>query len=153
MRFDTSSKQIKLKSSIMFKTITLSILTLFLNSYAVFGQESFSDENITVTSEVLKYEDPSNDKFYNYYNFTVKNLSSENQKIELIINYDQNGVQRSSQSRDESPVLELEPGETISGDIQNKSVLTLFKSFLPGNSGKKASDSSIEITSIEVNYL
>ena len=129
------------------------MLTLFTYSHSALSQESFNDGKISVTSEVLNYEDRANDKFYKYYNFTVKNGSSENQKIELIINYKQNGVQKSSQTRDENLVLELEPGETVSGDLQNKKMLTLFKSFLPGNSGKKASSSNIEVVSIEVNYL
>ena len=95
------------------------MLTLFTYSHSALSQESFNDGKISVTSEVLNYEDRANDKFYKYYNFTVKNGSSENQKIELIINYKQNGVQKSSQTRDENLDLELEPGETVSGDLQN----------------------------------
>lgn len=119
----------------------------------VFGQKSFNDERVSVTSEVLKYEDQTNDKFYNYYNFTVKNVSSENLKFELVINYKQNEENRSSKTRDESLTFELAPGETMVGDIQNKTMLTLFKSFLPGKSGKKASEDNVEVESIEINYL
>ena len=131
--------------------IILLCSTMFTSN--IFGQELFNDQKLSVTSDILKYEDQKNDQFYNYYNFTIKNIGSEKQKFELIINYNQNGKDKSSQSLDESLIFELAPEETIVGDINNKRILTLFKSFLPGNSGKKASDSFVVIKSIEINYL
>ena len=137
----------------MKRILFLLLLSSILSVSNALGQESYNDEQISVTSEVLKYEDRINDKFYNYYNFTVKNVSSKNQKFELIITYTQNGQDKSSQTRDESLIFELAPGETLVGDIQSRAKLTLFKSFLPGNSGKKASNDSVEVESIEINYL
>jgi hypothetical protein len=118
-----------------------------------FGQDTFNDNKISVTNEVLKYKDPTNDVFYEYYKVTLKNVSGEAQKFRLIINYDQNGVAKSTESGDEDRVFELSPGESISGDVLQKRKLILFKSFLPGNSGNKATNDNVKIESIEVNYL
>lgn len=137
----------------MFKSILFSLVAIVMMNYSVSAQESYQDDRIKVTTEVLKFEDEKNDRFFSYYNFTLENISNENQKFELVLNYHQNGEERSSQSQDESLVFELEPGESFSGDIDDLKKLTLFKSFLTGNSGKKASNSKIELNSISINYL
>lgn len=137
----------------MSKSIILSLLVLMVYSHVSFGQDQYSDNKISVTSEILKHEDPTNDAFYEYYNFTLKNESNEVQKFNLIISFDQNGEAKTTESRDEDYVFELQPGEVLSGDLLERRELTLFKSFLPGNSGKKASSSEVVVESINVTYL
>jgi hypothetical protein len=137
----------------MLKSALLIVLGLFLFGVNGYAQSDYQDEKLMISSDVLKHEDPTNDRFYEFYGFTLKNLSNENIKFEIVINYSQSGANTDSRKGDLQRIFTLAPGESISGQNVQDEKLTLFKAFLPGNSGVKAADTSTEIKSIEVNYL
>ena len=137
----------------MLKSILLVVLGLFLFGMNGYAQSTYQDDKLNVSTNVLNYEDPTNDRFYDYYAFTVKNTYSEEIKFELVINYSQSGSAGNTRSGDIQRIFTLAPGESLSAQSLEDHKLVLFKSFLPGNNGTKASDASTEISSIEVNYL
>lgn len=118
-----------------------------------FGQESYADEKIQLTSEVKNLEDKQNDRFYSYYVFNIKNKTNETIKVDVDFIYSDGTTTRNKSNRDESLIFTLAPNETIEGNIVNLRALTLFKKFNVGNSGKKASDVEYELKNVKVKYL
>jgi hypothetical protein len=137
----------------MLKSALLMFLGLFLFGMNSYAQSSYQDEKLNVSTEVLKHEDPTNDRFYEFYGITLENVSNESIKFELVINYAQTGTENNTRSGDLERVFTLAPGESLSGQSPQNEKLILFKAFLPGKNGSKAAESSTEIISIEVNYL
>ncbi|MEX1190926.1 MAG: hypothetical protein WEA99_03065 [Brumimicrobium sp.] len=119
----------------------------------VSGQENYSDEKVEINSTVKELKDKTNDKFYSYYQFSIKNKTSESIEIEVDFIYSDGNNTRKRSEGDENLVFTLAPNETIEGDLENEKALTLFKEFNKGNSGKKASDVAYELKEINVKHL
>jgi hypothetical protein len=119
----------------------------------VFGQESYADDKVQLTSDIKDLEDKQNDRFYTYYVFKIKNKTNETIKIDIDFIYSDGATTRNKSNGDNPLVFTLAPNETIEGDINDLKALTLFKKFNVGNSGKKASDVEYDLKEIKVKYL
>lgn len=138
----------------MKKHVKLLIVGILLISFNSFGQETiFEDGKIVVEKSTERHEDPTNDKFYEYHAFTIENRSDENVEFRMIIHYSMNGNSYSSENGDLARVFQLSPGQSLTGNETTAQELIMFKEFLPGKSGQKASESITEIKSIEIEYL
>lgn len=133
---------------------TLFILTLFiqftLGSLLSQNNLSFVDEKVEVVSEVKTLSDKQNDRFYDYYQFSVENISEQIVHFIVVYTYEIDGQEKKSELSEE---VTLSPGESIIGDRDLRRDLTLFKSFNPGNSGKKLSEKNVKLVSFKINYL
>ncbi len=136
----------------MMKGYSLTILLFCLVSWSVFGQGnvSFDDGRLKATSEVETMSDKKNDRFYDYYAFSLKNESNQTIRCNVQITYSLKGQEKKA---DLSEEIVLKPGEVINGDRNTRRDLTLFKNYNIGNSGKKLSDKNITLVSFKVNYL
>ena len=119
----------------------------------VFGQNSYTDDKIQLTSEIRDLEDKHNDRFYSYYAFSLKNKTNETVKVDIDFIYFDGSTTRKASNGDNSLVFTLAPNETLEGDIDAFRALTLFKKFNVGNSGKKSSDVENDLKEIKVKYL
>ncbi len=136
------------------KYLMLTVLSVvFLATNALWSQTDFEDDKVAITTSTNSYEDATNDRFYEYHAFTVTNKTNAPVKFELIISYAQDGQEGSSRDGDKKRIITLDANETIEGEVGVNDELTLFKAFLPGNSGKKAADSKVKVNNVNVNYL
>jgi hypothetical protein len=143
-----------IKNKITMKKILFSlVLSLLMFASNIFGQSSYSDDKIEVTTEVKELKDKTNDRFYSYYKFSIENKTNETIKIEVDFIYSDGTTTRKRSEGDENLVFTLDPNETIEGDLEELYALTLFKEFNKGNSGKKASDVVYELTEINIKHL
>ena len=143
----------------MHKLLILSFSVLFsIGLYAQNTVFSGSDNKLEYNVKVESLNDEVNDNFYQYYSLEIKNISTSEVIFTPVFNYETDkGVSKSSLSHDEYEAIKLAPGQTIKGfigkDHQFSNIsLTLFKSFLVGNSGKKANDAVYTLNSISINY-
>lgn len=136
----------------MIKGKFLSILLICFVSWSLYSQENvtFDDGQLKATSEIETMSDKVNDRFYDYYVFSVKNVSNESIRFNVQLTYSVNGQEKKA---DLSEEILLKPGEEITGNRDTRKDLTLFKKFNIGNSGKKLSDKNITLVSFKVNYL
>jgi hypothetical protein len=138
----------------MHKLLILSFSVLFsIGLYAQQNVYSGSDNKLEYKVNVEQYTDKQNDVFYEYYSLEIKNISNSEVTFKPVFKYktDQ-GESRSSLTRDENHMITLKSGETIKGNVNNDEILTLFKQFSIGNSGKKASNVFYTLESISINY-
>ncbi len=136
------------------KTLVLTVLSVFfLSTNVLWGQTNFEDDKVAITTSTKSYEDAANDRFYEYHAFSVTNKTNAPVKFELLIAYAQDGHEGSTRDGDKKRIITLDANETIEGEVGVNDELTLFKAFLPGNSGKKAADSEVKVNNINVNYL
>ncbi|PWH86774.1 hypothetical protein DIT68_00480 [Brumimicrobium oceani] len=122
----------------------------------MFAQQSVysgSDDKLKYNVKVEQLTDKVNDIFLEYYVLYIKNTSNSDVTFKPVFNYkDENGVLKNSLSHDQFEPITLKPGESIKGDYRSKRELTLFKEFLIGNSGQKASDAQFKFESISTKY-
>ncbi|MGM0480030.1 MAG: hypothetical protein ACQERC_12485 [Bacteroidota bacterium] len=136
------------------KSLMLTVLSVFfLSTHVVWSQSDFEDDQVAITTSTKSFEDAKNDRFYEYHAFSVTNKTNAPVKFELIISYAQDGKEQSSRDGDKKRIIRLDANETIEGEVGVNDELTLFKAFLPGNSGKKAAESEVKVNNINVNYL
>ena len=138
----------------MQKLLILSFSILFTTG--LFAQKSVysgSDEKLEYNVNVEKYTDKVNDVFYEYYSLEIKNTSKSEVTFKPVFSYKTDkGESRTTLNRDETNTITLKPSETIRGDVHNEKILTLFKQFTIGNSGKKASNDYYTIESVSIKY-
>ncbi|RFC53206.1 hypothetical protein [Brumimicrobium aurantiacum] len=138
----------------MNKLLTLSIMILF--SLGLNAQQpviSDTDGKLQYEAIVKDKKDKKNDVFFKFYEVKVKNISNETVTFTPVLNYiNNNGQAVNSSNHDGVKPITLAPGESIGGHQENTPGLYLFKEFMVGNSGKKASDASNSLKSITINY-
>lgn len=135
----------------------LFILSLaFLFSLGLKAQEPVytgSDDKVSYKVTVEKYSDKVNDRYNEYYALEITNKTNNSVKLTPVFNYriDEGELLKTS-SRDDDQSITLAPGETIKGDYKSLRKLVLFKQFLIGKSGKKASNTTHSLDSVTINY-
>ncbi len=136
----------------MMKRFYLLTLTFCLTSWSLYSQSniSFDDGRLKAISEIETISDKKNDRFYDYYAFSLKNESNQTIRCNVQITYSVKGQEKKA---DLSEEILLSPGEVINGDRNTRRDLTLFKNYNIGNSGKKLSNKNITLVSFKVNYL
>lgn len=129
-------------------------LLIFSSSVIGFAQEKvYSDDKLDVKFTLDKLSDKVNDRFYEFYSFEVVNNSNENISFTPIYTYKtETGQLRSSATHDGQVLIELAPGESLKGSLSDNKDLTLFKKFLPGNSGKPSANSTYTLESLSIQY-
>ncbi|PKR81743.1 hypothetical protein CW751_04280 [Brumimicrobium salinarum] len=114
---------------------------------------SGSDDKLTYKVTVEKYADEVNDRFNEYYALEITNTSDEQLTFTPVFNFRINqGAIKNTASRDQDQSITLAPGQTLKGDYKELRKLVLFKQFLVGKSGKKASETMQTLESISINY-
>ena len=135
------------------KKLQLSLLLIFIASVTYSQKKVYQDDKLEVHQSVQKVADKKNDVFYEYYVLTIKNTSNKEVKFTPIIEYKNNkGKELTTKNRDETHLLTLAPGEEIEGHIKDKRILTLFKQFNVGNSGRRASETQNTIVTLTIKY-
>jgi hypothetical protein len=131
-----------------------STLLLISTSVILLAQENiYSDSKLKVDFTIEELTDEVNDRFNTYYAFEITNTSQNTVSFIPIFTYKtETGALKSSSSRDENSIIQLSPGEVINGDLTNNRSLTLFQQFLPGNSGKRAANSTYSLESVNIQY-
>jgi hypothetical protein len=120
----------------------------------IFAQEKiYSDDKLSIQMSLESIQDQKNDVFYEYYALEITNISDKKISFTPVFNYKTDkGEVKSSTSHDGVHLITLAPGESLKGDIENQAILTLFKEFLEGNNGKKASSDIHSLESVTVKY-
>lgn len=127
---------------------------IFSSSVIAMAQEIvYSDDKLEVNYTLDKLTDGVNDRFYEFYSFEVVNNSGSTISFTPVYTYKtETGQVRSSSTHDVQAVIQLAPGESLKGNLMDNKNLTLFKKFLPGNSGKTSANSTYTLESLSIQY-
>lgn len=129
-------------------------LFIFAFTFTLSAQEVlYTDSKLKIEYTVEQKTDRVNDDFYDYYAIKITNLSQEQVSFIPIFNYTtESGDQRNSENHDDTKLINLAPGESVTGNQVDRWDLVLFKEFTVGNSGKKAGDATYTLTSAIIKY-
>lgn len=97
-----------------------------------------TEDAVLIEYKIQEYHDVKNDQHVEYVVYKLTNLSNEEVEVSFVHKFDLNDETKTS-NRDGQNVVTIPANGSVEGDVQSEKSLTMFRRFLPGNSGKVAS--------------
>lgn len=108
-----------------------------------------TEEAVLIEYKLYEHHDDKNDIHIEYVIYRMTNLTNEDVEVDFVHKYSLNGKSLKT-SKDRTTRVQIPANGSVEGNVTDQKNLILFKRYLPGNSGKLASDNVYEDHSIAI---